>query len=239
MRFGSHRRVRPTKTEKEGAPAEGVVDAAPGQDAQQLSSVAPSALASAALAPSDPASSAPASSAVASSALAPSSEQASLERSKPLNRTPSENRNSKSVNCGRAPRGLSFLFSLVARLQARTYGALRSRARRHALFIAAARSAALTALWFMPGAFFVMIGVCVAFAPQMLMTAIAGFCVFFGLASFGLAWKFIQLKNRVERVAQSFETRIMVQAIPHGKVAEPEERTEQLVQPSAKKILFH
>jgi len=222
MRFGSHRRVRPTKTEKEGAPAEGVVDAASGQEVPVARALSSQSLSSQAL-----------------STEQISVEQDSLETSKSLSRSPSEKRNSKSANGGSNLPGLSSLFPYLARLQARTYGALRSRTRRHALFISAVRSSALTALWFMPGAFFVMIGVCVAFAPQMLMAAIAGFCVFFGLASFGLAWKFIQLKNRVEKVAQSFETRIMVQAIPHGKVAEPEERTEQLVQPSAKKILFH
>jgi membrane protein implicated in regulation of membrane protease activity len=110
---------------------------------------------------------------------------------------------------------------------------------RRARILARVRSVLLTALWFMPGAFFIAIGLSVAFAPQLLMSAVAGFCVFFGFASFGLAWKFIQLKNRVEKVAQSFETRIMVQAIPHGKLADPEERVQDLGTVQTKKILFH
>lgn len=155
-----------------------------------------------------------------------------------------------------SPRSLGFakrsISSFLRRIVPSLSGSARSRfwaakplaaaadlSKRRALLLARLRSVVLTALWFMPGAFFIAIGFSVAFAPQMLMSAVAGFCVFFGFASFGLACKFIQLKNRVERVAQSFETRIMVQAIPHGKLADPEERAQEAGTPQSKKILFH
>ncbi len=97
-------------------------------------------------------------------------------------------------------------------------------------------------LWFTPGIFFIAIGVCTLFAPQLVAAAVAGFCVFVGLTFFALAIKFIQFKRRIERIARSFEARILVQGVPLEKVADPQERrevNEMRMSGSSKKILFH
>lgn len=107
------------------------------------------------------------------------------------------------------------------------------------------------AAWFTPAVFFVAIGVCTLIAPQLVATAVAAFFVFLGLGFFALAIKFIQFKRKVERVARSFEARLVVQGVPLEKVADMQERrqgreadtnerlTEIRIPGSSKKILFH
>lgn len=107
------------------------------------------------------------------------------------------------------------------------------------------------AAWFTPAVFFVAIGICTLIAPELVATAVAAFFVFLGLGFFVLAIKFIQFKRKVERVARSFEARLVVQGIPIEKIADMQERrqgkssengerlTEIRIPGSQKKILFH
>jgi hypothetical protein len=107
------------------------------------------------------------------------------------------------------------------------------------------------AAWFTPAVFFVAIGICTLIAPQLVATAVAAFFVFLGLGFFALAVKFIQFKRKVERIARTFEARLVVQGVPLEKFADMQERrqgkspdtreslTEIRIPGSSKKILFH
>lgn len=88
-------------------------------------------------------------------------------------------------------------------------------------------------LFFMPGLFFAAVGICALVAPRFLMAAIAGFFLFLGLAFSILAWKFVQLKKRFEKVARNFEARVYLQGISSGYLLDDEAGSEP------KKVIFH
>ena len=89
------------------------------------------------------------------------------------------------------------------------------------------------ALLFGPGLFFVVMGLVTLFAPGLLLAVIAGIFLFLGLSLAIIAWKFIQLKKRVEKVAKGFDGRVYIQGLT---VESPEDYE---VVDDEKKIVFH
>jgi hypothetical protein len=86
---------------------------------------------------------------------------------------------------------------------------------------------------FVPGLFFVAMGLCAVVAPQLLVLAMAGFFLFLGASFFFVAWKFIQLKKRFDHLAKNFEARVYLQSVRPPQFEEEEAAEEQ------KKVVYH
>jgi hypothetical protein len=88
-------------------------------------------------------------------------------------------------------------------------------------------------LGFLPGAFFLFLGLLVAFAPQFVIAAIATLFVFFGLLFCFAAWKIAQFKRTLRNIASEVEANVSAQS---GNLRHPD---IELKQDDYKKIVFH
>lgn len=88
-------------------------------------------------------------------------------------------------------------------------------------------------LLFVPGALFVLMGVCAFMAPQLLVLAIASFFLFVGFACCIVAWKFVQFKHRFDNLVRNFEARLVVQNAGPVQYVEDDPGLEM------KKIVLH
>ena len=66
------------------------------------------------------------------------------------------------------------------------------------------RSFQRTGYLFIPGLFFILIGLVAVFAPMLLIGAIAAFFISLGLIFCVLTWKFLRLKRTFDKAAKDF-----------------------------------
>ena len=88
-------------------------------------------------------------------------------------------------------------------------------------------------LLFVPGVFFVLMGIVALLAPRFILALVAGFFLFMGAVLCVVALKVAQLQKRFAKMARDFEGRIVVQGV---NVVPP---TDIQIEPSSKKIVYH
>ncbi|MBN8550591.1 MAG: hypothetical protein J0M12_14845 [Deltaproteobacteria bacterium] len=88
-------------------------------------------------------------------------------------------------------------------------------------------------LWLAPGLFFILIGLVALIAPRLVIIAVASVFFFIGTVVCILGWKLMQLKSRVEKMAQQFQGQIIVQGVNLQPDVQVEPESDQ------KKIVFH
>ncbi len=104
---------------------------------------------------------------------------------------------------------------------------------------------------FIPGLFFILIGLVAVFAPMLLLGVIAAFCISLGLIFCVLTWKFLRLKRNLDKVAkdfsQQFQGSVQIRGMRvdgRSPFAEEEESDDYLAEyeikeVDPKKIIFH
>ena len=86
---------------------------------------------------------------------------------------------------------------------------------------------------FVPGAVFVLLGLCTLVAPTLIIFLFAALFLFMGAFFCFVAWRFLQLKRKVEDVVKNFESRVIIQGV---QIQEPVETEIEL---EGKNIVFH
>jgi len=89
-------------------------------------------------------------------------------------------------------------------------------------------------LVFFPAVIFIFLGLMALVAPKLLLAVVASFFVFVGLLCAFLAWKFIQLRRKVEKVVKDLKGSIVIQGYQGKSPFESEESPEDI-----KKIILH
>ena len=89
------------------------------------------------------------------------------------------------------------------------------------------------ALLFAPAVFFFALGATALIAPTFLIGVIAGVFVFFGLAFSFLAWKFIELRTKLEAATKRLQSRFIIQGVQVQGFVDESQLIEQ------KKIILH
>ena len=90
------------------------------------------------------------------------------------------------------------------------------------------------AVYFMPGMFFVMLGVITCSAPDLFVAFVASFFIFCGVALTFLAWKFVQFHKRVVGILKQINnSRVIVRTVDMQAAPEYDPHLE------GKKIVFH
>lgn len=88
-------------------------------------------------------------------------------------------------------------------------------------------------LSFLPGLFFIALGLLVVFAPRLLIGAVAAVFVFVGLLFCYAAWKVVQFKRKLRTIAKDVESKFGVQGF---QIRQPDIEVEP---GDYKKIVFH
>jgi hypothetical protein len=86
---------------------------------------------------------------------------------------------------------------------------------------------------FVPGLFFLGLGMLVVFAPRLILAVIASVLLFIGALLCFLAWKFVQLQKRFAAMSKNMESRFQVSSF------EIRPSREERGEPESKKIVFH
>jgi len=86
---------------------------------------------------------------------------------------------------------------------------------------------------FIPGMLLIALALVVVFAPKLLLAAVAVILFMLGAFLCFVAWKFIQFKQHLSRLAKDLEGKIQVQAF-HVQNGDSE-----IVDPESKKVIFH
>jgi hypothetical protein len=90
------------------------------------------------------------------------------------------------------------------------------------------------AVYFIPGVYFILLGLVTCIAPTLVIGLIAGCFVFCGITLCFLAWKFILFKKKVVRVLSEFNNgRVVIRAVDMPSQEEEDPYAE------GKKIVFH
>jgi protein-S-isoprenylcysteine O-methyltransferase Ste14 len=89
------------------------------------------------------------------------------------------------------------------------------------------------AIGFLPGAFFLLLGLLVAYVPQLVIGAIATLFVVVGLLLCYAAWKIAQFKRTLRNLASDVESRVHTEGV---KLRHPDIELEQ---GEYKKVVFH
>lgn len=69
------------------------------------------------------------------------------------------------------------------------------------------------ALLFIPGAFFILLGVVAIMAPMLLVAAVSLFLVFFGVFFVVIAMKFLKFKRKVDDITKQFQGKLYIQGV--------------------------
>lgn len=91
---------------------------------------------------------------------------------------------------------------------------------------------------FVPGICLLGFGLAALLMPRLMIALVAGFFVFAGTGFLVLAYKFIQLKNKIQAIAKNLEGRIVVQGMNVTDIHEVD-NIEALNLTDHKKITFH
>ena len=86
---------------------------------------------------------------------------------------------------------------------------------------------------FAPGVAFVVLGVCILLAPSLIIFLFSALFLFLGALFCFVAWRFLQLKRKVEGIVKNFESRVIIQGVQLQDPLETEIEVE------GKKIVFH
>lgn len=86
---------------------------------------------------------------------------------------------------------------------------------------------------FIPGVFFILMGLATLIAPNFFIGLLAGFFLFLGAIMCFCGWKIVRLRQRFVKLAREFEGRIIIQGVDLSPQFEQEEYRE------AKKIILH
>lgn len=95
-------------------------------------------------------------------------------------------------------------------------------------------------LYFIPAVFFLTFGICALVAPSLLIGLVAGFSIFLGFVAAVIAWRFLILKKKFDRVLKQFDGKVLV----HSMHVEPDFEEEELfdiedTQLFNKKVTYH
>jgi hypothetical protein len=88
---------------------------------------------------------------------------------------------------------------------------------------------------FLPGAFFILLGVVVLTAPRLFFAVLAAMFFFVGFVFCYLAWKFLSFKRQLTGLTRELEGKIQVQAF---HVRPPDVETSE-TDSDGKKIVYH
>ncbi len=87
---------------------------------------------------------------------------------------------------------------------------------------------------FVPAAFFVILGLLTVLAPRFIIAMIASFFLFLGLLCAVVAWKFMQMRKKVEATLKNFQSKVIVQNV-HLRPGQKED----IEVDESKKIVYH
>ena len=90
------------------------------------------------------------------------------------------------------------------------------------------------ALYFVPGLFFVLLGLMICVAPNLFIAFIASFFIFWGITLVVLAWKVVQFQRKISGILRQINSsRIVVRTVDVRGMSEYDPYLE------GKKIVFH
>lgn len=89
-------------------------------------------------------------------------------------------------------------------------------------------------IFFAPGVFLVVLALLAILAPRLILVALAGFLTLVGAVSCFIAWKFIQLRNRMREMMRQFEGKVIIQG-----VTIPQPSRDEISSLDSKKIILH
>lgn len=84
---------------------------------------------------------------------------------------------------------------------------------------------------FIPGLFFITLGILVVLAPRLIIAALAGVLLFVGALLCFLAYKFIQFQKKIVNLSKEMESKVQFQSF--------EIRPRHSEEVESKKIVFH
>lgn len=87
---------------------------------------------------------------------------------------------------------------------------------------------------YFPGAFFIVLGIAAILAPKFLIALFAALLLMVGILLCYGAWRFLQLKRKVDDVMRQMSGRVIIHGVD---IVDPEEFEE--VQVDDEKITFH
>ena len=90
------------------------------------------------------------------------------------------------------------------------------------------------ALYFIPTAFFVWLGLMVLIAPNFVIAFVGSFFVFCGIVCAFLAWRFLVFKKKVEHIIREVSGRVVIQGVDLQDPFGDEEDSAE-----GKKIVYH
>ena len=91
---------------------------------------------------------------------------------------------------------------------------------------------------FVPGIFLVLMSFAAVLAPALLLPIAAAFLFLSGIGFCFLAWKVIQLKQKVEKALKNFEGQLVIQGLAPREMFERQQQRQAHIE-SPKKVTYH